>query len=518
MRSSVPTARITVDEKLIEMQVGETRELKATVIPLFASSTNKLTPSEVQNAALLSMLVTDKIEWTSSDAEIVAVDENGIITALKEGTVKITAKSGEHEIICNILVNVPIPEWASEEFLEYIERIGAYTELPLGTDGSAGPTAQYVTFGFVLSDEEMTHFSQPPDKRTLTTYKGIGYKKGEDDEWYCDAMLSYCNGFCRQMNFEEHSQYADTYTYEYIDYEHDPDNPRGDIKVTKTGTKFENIPTGYRIAPRKWRLLDKEKGLMVMEDYSRYWSKLEISDTIKFSNFDKYNDNYTYFYSYKYYKDHTKSEIEKQTTLCDYETSYLRAWLDGGYYYEYIDLWKVKSYNIPGDPDSGVKEWEVDDNGKHVLHSIDRQKYCMNTTNYFRNKVYSEPKPFNFEPYFTEKQFTQIKEVDLDCGEGGSVKGRLFILSEDEIRKYYSKGEKIINEKYYSTYYDSQYYDYSIFYTRTRKKNSDGKNTLCAVKINHDGTVDEFVQLEGYDTGDYHYFIPAICVAPAPQK
>ncbi|MDE5580004.1 MAG: Ig-like domain-containing protein [Treponemataceae bacterium] len=469
VRASVPAARITVDERLIEMQIGETRELKATVLPLLASSTNKLTPSEIQNAALLSMLVTDKIEWISSDAEIVSVDEGGIITALKEGTVKISAKSGEHEIICNILVNVPIPEWASEEFLEYIERIGAYTELPLGTDGSAGPTAQYVTFGFELSYDDFRCFNEI-DERTKTTYKEYDYTKAYDDEWYWKWGYT-----CNDTSHDHSQSTMESYT-----------NNRGET-VTPA-------PAAYKITPRKWRLLDREKGLMVMEDYDSYMN-IGIRYFSVFSYMPYENDHY-----YAYYN---KNVIEKMPAIFNYETSHLRAWLDGGEYLEYFDFFEA--YNNGN--------FKTDGNGKYIYDHTEVRMFRMNerriwTDDYGRHRDYAPytNKGNHFQNFFAPSQLAQIKEVDLDCGEGGSVKGRLFILSEDEIRKYYSDGSKF-----------NWYYTGETCLTRTRKK-IDGKNTLCAVKINYDGTVKEFVQLEGYDTGDYNYIIPAICVAPAPQE
>ena len=470
VRASVPAARITVDERLIEMQVGETRELKATVLPLLASSTNKLTPSEIQNAALLSMLVTDKIEWISSDAEIVSVDENGIISALKEGTVKISAKSGEYEIICNILVNVPIPEWASEEFLEYIERIGAYTELPLGTDGSAGPTAQYVTFGFELSYDDFRCFNEI-DERTKTTYKKHDYTKADDDEWYWK------------------------WGYTCYDTSHDHSQSTMESYTNNRGETVTPAPAAYKITPRKWRLLDKEKGLMVMEYYD-YYMKIRKS---KFSMLDYFPYDNDFYYKYC-----NKNDIEKNPAICNYETSYLRAWLDGGEYLEYLTF-------VNADKNGNTT---FDSNGKYTYHSTQVRMFRMNerriwTDDQGRHRDYA---PYtntdnHFQNFFAPSQLAQIKEVDLDCGEGGSVKGRLFILSEDEIRKYYSDGSKF-----------NSYYSGETCWTRTRKK-INGRNTLCAVKINYDSTVKEFVQLEGYDTGNYNnYIIPAICVAPAPQE
>ncbi len=494
MRQSVPTARITVDERLIEMQVGETKEIKPIVLPLLTAEQAKSISGDAAASALLSMLVTDKIEYASSNTEIATVDENGIVTAKKEGSCKITAKSGSVELVCNILVNVPINEWASEEFLEYVERIGAYTELPLGTDGSAGPTAQYVTFGWELTDGEIYHYTEDyggVDARTETTYKGYNYRKGEDDEWYYQ-WDSYCYDDTHDHSeLLLKSEIRNRYKWEY-------DEETGERKrIPYEEYEYTYPPLiAYRIHPRKWRLLDKEKGLMVMENYDdKMGAILENYKTFSLFYYNPYGDIFHYAY-------HNKSDIER-LPVCNYETSYLRAWLDGGEYLECFNFVEMKDGNF-----------RLDGNGKQIYANTQARLFRMNerrtwTDDYGRYKDYDARTNTGntFQNFFTPNQLAQIQNVDLDCGEGGSVKGRLFILSEDEIKKYYSDGSKLCPWRDWG----------DTYWTRTRKK-IDGKNTLCVVKTNYDGAFKKFVQLEAYDTGDMWRIIPAICVAPAPQK
>ena len=52
----------------------------------------------------------DKVEWTSSDEDVVTVDENGKITAVGEGTATITATAGGKTATCTVTVTAkPVP-------------------------------------------------------------------------------------------------------------------------------------------------------------------------------------------------------------------------------------------------------------------------------------------------------------------------------------------------------------------------------------------------------------------------
>ena len=67
--------KITIEGKS-KMKVGETQTLIANILPEFAENKD--------------------LKWKSSSRKIATVDENGVVTALKKGTVKITvtAKDG----------------------------------------------------------------------------------------------------------------------------------------------------------------------------------------------------------------------------------------------------------------------------------------------------------------------------------------------------------------------------------------------------------------------------------------
>ena len=81
--------KVTLDENKLDMFVGEEKTLKATVEGYTDESKGK-------------------VVWSTSDKTIATVDENGKVTALKEGKVKITATNTEKnvkvEAVCEITI------------------------------------------------------------------------------------------------------------------------------------------------------------------------------------------------------------------------------------------------------------------------------------------------------------------------------------------------------------------------------------------------------------------------------
>ena len=80
----VEATGITIDKEKLNLGIGETDILKATVLPEDA---------------------TDKtVVWSSSAEGVATVDQNGSVTAVAAGTATITAKTGEFEVTCEVTV------------------------------------------------------------------------------------------------------------------------------------------------------------------------------------------------------------------------------------------------------------------------------------------------------------------------------------------------------------------------------------------------------------------------------
>ncbi len=88
VRVIIPVSGVTLNLSTAEMLVGESLALKAEVAP--SNATDKV------------------LTWSSSDATIATVDNNGVVKALKAGKVTITAKAGEKIATCEVIVN-PVP-------------------------------------------------------------------------------------------------------------------------------------------------------------------------------------------------------------------------------------------------------------------------------------------------------------------------------------------------------------------------------------------------------------------------
>ena len=84
MKTDIPVESITLDKYYLELTEGETGTITATVKP--DNATNKT------------------VTWSSSNPTIAAVDQNGEVTAVKEGTVTITAKAGDKTGTCMVTV------------------------------------------------------------------------------------------------------------------------------------------------------------------------------------------------------------------------------------------------------------------------------------------------------------------------------------------------------------------------------------------------------------------------------
>ena len=84
--TAVPVLGVTLDKQTMSLTVGSTGTLTATI-----------TPTDAANQSLT---------WTSDKEAVATVDENGKVTAVAEGTAKITVKTvdGEKTAVCTVTV------------------------------------------------------------------------------------------------------------------------------------------------------------------------------------------------------------------------------------------------------------------------------------------------------------------------------------------------------------------------------------------------------------------------------
>lgn len=89
----VPVTSVTLNKTSLSLQEGESETLVATVLPDNATD--------------------DTVTWSSSDASIATVDNNGKVTAIKDGIVAVTAKASDKKSICSVTVKkVTVPDGA----------------------------------------------------------------------------------------------------------------------------------------------------------------------------------------------------------------------------------------------------------------------------------------------------------------------------------------------------------------------------------------------------------------------
>ena len=69
--------------------------------------------------------------WSSSDADIVTVDENGTVTAVAQGTAVITAYAGNHSDTCTVTV-LPRMEYRLDALSLHTENGEELSTIPTG--------------------------------------------------------------------------------------------------------------------------------------------------------------------------------------------------------------------------------------------------------------------------------------------------------------------------------------------------------------------------------------------------
>ena len=123
--SPVPVSSVTLDHTSLELEIGETATLVASVKP--------------DNAA-------DKtVTWTSSDTKIATVDASGEVTAVEEGETTITAKAGDKKAECKVTVKrVPVTSVSLDKItLELTEGESASLTATVSPDNATDKTVTW---------------------------------------------------------------------------------------------------------------------------------------------------------------------------------------------------------------------------------------------------------------------------------------------------------------------------------------------------------------------------------------
>ncbi len=188
LETIIAVESVTLDKTSLDLYVGNTAELNATVEP--------------ENAA-------DKtVTWSSSDPTVATVDTNGNVKALKPGTATITATAGGKSATCTVTVSYPvnIPDTYD---IELIVGEGGEAKTNL-TNASAGSTITVTVtpdegyeLDYITVDGERidgTTFTMPEGDVTVRVYFTDGsvdmlFVDVNSGDWFYEYVeYVYANG------------------------------------------------------------------------------------------------------------------------------------------------------------------------------------------------------------------------------------------------------------------------------------------------------------------------------------
>ena len=206
----IPVESLSLDKTELSLTEKQTETLTATVHPENATNTD--------------------VTWTSSDPSIATVDENGKITAVKEGevTITVTSSDGNKTATCKVLINAIVLDKKLVKYSVYHEGDFVYERIiTYNSDGNieyieqnnksqtGGPTRK---FYFTYSEKEIA-WGNSPDRKSATYLLNNGlivrsneYHYGGDDV----MSLHYdSNNYVTSSCYEPHSSSSSSYCAEY---------------------------------------------------------------------------------------------------------------------------------------------------------------------------------------------------------------------------------------------------------------------------------------------------------------
>ena len=241
-----------------------------------ASLTIRITGTETLVATITPDDATNKdVIWRSDNDGVASVEQDGTVTAVANGTTTITVTTvdGDYEATCTITVKTP----------EDLDTLGQYTELDATTDGTAGPSGTYVTFGTwpqTIKASDVTVDEIDANKFVVGMFT---YYMGSDGAWY---------------NKQRENAYKNSEQYKYTD-----------------GTQVQmfnaNSYRWFKVMPIKWRVLNASN------------SKAESSPKFLLAESGIMADAL-------YFDNENERTIDSKTIYPNnYEHSKIRAWLNG---------------------------------------------------------------------------------------------------------------------------------------------------------------------------------------------
>jgi hypothetical protein len=132
MLGGTPPSVVTLDQDMLNLKVGSTFQLTATVGPDDASDKS--------------------VTWSSSDTSVATVDDNGLVTVVGEGTATITVSTVIGNLTATCVVNDP----NHDDGVQAVVPAGAGSENHVGQDPNPGKR-QYLT------EEEVSAVSISPE-------------------------------------------------------------------------------------------------------------------------------------------------------------------------------------------------------------------------------------------------------------------------------------------------------------------------------------------------------------------
>ena len=110
-REQIHVTGVSLNKTSLSLNKDVSEQLTATVVP---------TNADIQDLA-----------WSSSDATVASVNQNGNVTALKKGTTRITVRTvdGNREAYCDVTVRVPVSSVTLNKSTLSFASIGAYEKL-----------------------------------------------------------------------------------------------------------------------------------------------------------------------------------------------------------------------------------------------------------------------------------------------------------------------------------------------------------------------------------------------------